>query len=292
MTERKFDRLPNPPDARDWKMSDHLQTAKPLAAPASTSSPSLAAVDQALASMQKRHVAKSVLAFCKAICAFLHEVFDPTPEPPTPTPVPPGPTPPEPPNPKPPVPPTAVYWADQWQLDQGDTGHCVGFGWAQRFNSGESNDPDADTWKGYTNDDAHAIYYECKVIDGEPGSEDGSYVRSGAIAMKNRGEIAAYAFADNVDDVVAWVMTKGPVVVGTDWLSDMDDPDRNGVVRATGYLRGGHCYLLDGYDTKTQMFRFQNSWGNWAANGYFYMSKSDFANLLADQGDACGAWEV
>ena len=84
---------------------------------------------------------------------------------------------------------TTPGWDLKIQLDQGQTGHCVGFGWAGWVNATpvEGN---------FQNADGHAIYYECKVIDGEPLAENGSYVRSGALALRNRGRLAAFAFAD------------------------------------------------------------------------------------------------
>lgn len=277
-TERVFDRIPNTPDLRDWKMADHLGADRP-----DTATP-LDAVDAALAQLKAKRAAKTTIAFAQAVADYLHGGGTPTPPPPPP---------PGPPTPPPPTPGTVTNWSDKWQLDQGNTGHCVGFGWAQRFNSQESADPDAASFQGYTNADGDKIYYECKVIDGEPGQENGSQVRSGAIAMQNRGKLTAYAFASTVDDVVAWVQTKGPVVIGSDWMSGMDNPDAKGVVHATGSVRGGHCYLCDGYDPATGLFRFQNSWGTgFGVNGYFYMSKADLAKLLAAQGDACGAWEA
>ena len=89
-----------------------------------------------------------------------------------------------------PVPPAAgtPAWELLVQLDQGQTGHCVGFGWAGWGDAA----PVEDT---YQNADGNAIYYECKVIDGQPHQENGSSVRSGALAMRARGRLSAFAFA-------------------------------------------------------------------------------------------------
>lgn len=285
MTDRTFDRIPNTPDAKDWRMADFLP-------PQTLSAGPLDDVDAALATFAAKSRSKTGIVLAKAVVAYLHGQITPTP-PPTPTPTPtPTPVPTPTPTPTPtPVPSGAVNWSDQWQLDQGATGHCVGFGWAQWFNSAQAVDPDLNTNTGYTNADGDAIYYECKVIDGEPGQENGSQVRSGAKAMQARGKLKNYVFASTVGEVVAWVSTKGSVVIGSDWLTGMDNPDANGLVHATGSLRGGHCYLCDGYDPATGLLRFQNSWGSWAQNGYFFMSVPDLAKLLAAQGDACAALE-
>lgn len=172
------------------------------------------------------------------------------------------------------------------QLDQGQTNHCVGFGWAQWGNTNPILD-------SYQDSDGHAIYYECKQIDGEPGQEDGSNVRSGAKAMQNRNKLNAYAFAETVDEIISWVRTNGPVVVGTTWTNDMFSPDKNGLVVPTGATAGGHCYLCVGDIASEQSGLFQNSWGtSWGLNGYFKIKWSDFDTLFKDQGEACAAVEI
>lgn len=178
-------------------------------------------------------------------------------------------------------------WHDDLQLDQGATGHCVGFGWAQWGNT----EPIIDT---FVDNDAHAIYYEAKVIDGEPRQENGTAVRSGAIAMLHRSKLDAYVFAATLDEILTWVLTRGPVVFGCNWYADMNMPDpTNGLVNPTGPLLGGHCFVIDGYDSGTTMVRCQNSWGsNWGLNGYFYIFAKDLGKLFAQQGDACAAIEL
>lgn len=190
------------------------------------------------------------------------------------------------PPPPPPNPSGDVSYTDAEQLDQGQTGHCVGFGWAQWGNTLPIDDK-------FTNADGDAIYYECKVIDGEPKAEDGSQVRSGAKAMQNRKRESVYAFASNLADIKTWLQTKGPVVVGTDWYNDMFNPDANGYVVPTGGVAGGHCFALVGDLESEQAFLFQNSWGkSWGLNGYFKMKYTDFQTLFNNQGEACVSVEL
>jgi hypothetical protein len=179
----------------------------------------------------------------------------------------------------------APAWVDPIQLDQGQTGHCVGFGWA---GWGDAT-PVQDTFQ---NADGDAIYYECKVIDGEPLAEDGSNVRSGAKAMQNRGRLTAYAFATNTAQIDEW-FNHGPVVFGSDWYHDMFTPDPAGTVHATGAIDGGHCYLgLDDLAPAEDAYLCQNSWGDWGPlHGRFKISKADMAMLLASGGEACLAAE-
>lgn len=193
-----------------------------------------------------------------------------------------------PPAPPAPVPKRLVSrtWTDTIQLDQGQTNHCVGFGWAGWGDA----EPMLDQFQ---NGDADAIYYEAKVIDGEPQQENGSTVRSGAKAMQQRGRLTSYVFAESVADIKRWVLNHGPLVVGTDWTNSMFTPDADGYVAPLDQVVGGHCYLLLGYLASEDAFVFQNSWGaEWGLGGRFKMKVRAFARLLENNGEACAAAEL
>src|SRR5678815_3728586 len=103
--------------------------------------------------------------------------------------------------------------------------------------------------------------------------------------MQARKRLTAYANETNVDNLLNWVFTNGPAVIGSDWLSQMFYPDRNGVVTVAGSIEGGHCYLLLG-QRPDGILVFRNSWGTgWGDGGTFYMTKADLQRLLDDQGD-------
>lgn len=162
--------------------------------------------------------------------------------------------------------------------------NCVGFGWA---GWGDTLPVD-DQW---VNSDGHAIYYECKVIEGDPGGEDGAYTRDGAKVMLNRHRLSTYAFADTMTTILEHLRLKGPVVIGSDWTDDMFSPDENGYVQPTGPVVGGHCYLLYGIEGNTLVFK--NSWGDsWGDNGSFRMHISDFQPLLDAYGEAVASVEL
>lgn len=259
---RKLGRIPSKPDSNDFKLEWFFGDTDPLV-------PLLARL------VASRSVAKATKAWAKAVTARL---VAPAPGPaPTPTP-PPAPT---------PTPPNVVEWQDPRDvLDQGDTPHCVGFGWAQFGNTSPVND-------SFANADGDKLYYDAKVIDGEPGAEDGSDVRSGAKAMQQIGRLNAYAFASSFATAKAWVEKNGPVVLGTDWTDDMFDPDENGVIHATGQVAGGHCYLWVGVDEAKQQAEILNSWGaSWGVNGRAFIPLAELEQLYASNGEACTAVEL
>ncbi len=189
--------------------------------------------------------------------------------------------------PPPPLPAASVVWADnEMTLDQGQTPHCVGYGCAQWGNTLPVDDK-------FTNPDGDALYYECKVIDGEPNAENGSDVRSGAKVLQGRGRLGSYAFAASVEEACQWVLQHGPVIIGSDWTNDMFTVDSQGFVYPTGGVAGGHAYVLLGYDPYGQVLTFLNSWGSgWAANGRFKMRQAEFVSLWSNQGEALAAVEL
>lgn len=182
------------------------------------------------------------------------------------------------------------YWTGGKILDQGDTPHCVGFSWAGWMGISpvrSLKDYDALEFMG------HDIYAACKLLDGIP-TVDGTYVRTGATVQKNRGRLSAYLWANTPEELRAWLLTKGPVVVGTDWLREMFWPDKAGLISVNGELAGGHAYLLTGYNRDRNIFRIQNSWGTtWGVKGRAWVKGADMDRLLFDRGgEAVTAEEV
>src|SRR5512146_475704 len=138
-------------------------------------------------------------------------------------------------------------WDVNKVLDQGNTGHCVGYAWA---GFGICS-PVVQPWG---NDMGEKIYYQAKVEDGEPGQENGSTTLSGVKAFMHYGALEnnGYAWAQSVDDIVTWVLTKGPVVCGSYWYYDMFEWDADGLVHVGGGIAGGHEYYIYGADQEAQ----------------------------------------
>lgn len=184
------------------------------------------------------------------------------------------------------APTRAVWWMRGVQLDQADTGHCVGFA-----SAGEAAASPVRVWQMGSNDAAHAWYYEIKDKAYDPwGREDGSSVNAGMRVGRDRGLWSGWRWAFGVADMKR-ALTVGPVVLGINWSNDMFDPDDDGFVTPTGGQAGGHAILCTdwspNYKGRRSAFRLQNSWGSgWSVNGRCYVAEADMATLLADDGEA------
>ena len=179
-----------------------------------------------------------------------------------------------------------MEWEVKRILDQGKTGHCVGYAFA---GFGISL-PVFDDWN---NDMGEKIYYAAKIIDWEPNQEDGSNSRSGVQAFTQFSNLSNYAFATSIDDIIVWLLTTGPIVGGTNWYDDMFSPDSDGLVKIGGSIAGGHEWMISGYDKTTRRFLCTNSWGDsFGIGGQFYIGYDDYLRLFNEQGDAVTAVEV
>jgi hypothetical protein len=184
---------------------------------------------------------------------------------------------------------TSKYWqSDLWWGDQGSTPQCVGYAWAHWFDDGPI------THRGpYPSVNPSIIYTEAQKLDEWPGENyAGTSVRGGAKYLKASGKIRSYLWAFNVTTLINTVLSVGPVVVGTNWYTGMFYPDRNGLIRISGRIAGGHAYQINGVDTVTQRFRIKNSWGkSWGQQGHAFISFTDMTRLINERGEICLAVE-
>jgi hypothetical protein len=170
-------------------------------------------------------------------------------------------------------------------LDQKDTPHCPGFGAANFGNNPPTEDD-------FTNADGDRFYYMCKEIDGEPGQENGSTVRSVGKMLQKIGRIQNYAFAHNTDEVTYWLLHNGPVMCGTSWMEDMFTPDTQNIIHPTGKVVGGHFYIINAV-YNNMWYRIHNSWDDqWGVHGEALISVPDFSKLLLLLGEAMTAVEL
>lgn len=173
------------------------------------------------------------------------------------------------------------YWGAGWRGDQGATSHCVAYSllhWLETM--GRPGDPDR--W------DPEWVYREAQKVDQWEGEAyEGTSVRAGAKILQRERLISSYRWAWDIGTISTAILTTGPVVAGTAWHDGMFTPDRDGFIRPTGGVAGGHAYLLSGVNTTERFFRLDNSWGDWGVRGRARIGFDDFARLLADGGEAC-----
>lgn len=170
-------------------------------------------------------------------------------------------------------------------LDQGRTSSCVGHGvkgWLMStpVRSGPMEPPSA-----------MDIYDLARRLDDNPTNDTldtGTSVRAGFAAVAQTGHVKSYVWAFDVSTVAKWLLTHGSVVIGTDWLTGMEETDPAGYIHVNGTVLGGHCTLLYGVDRRTETLYGVNSWGvAWGMGGKFKLTFSDFGLLLAHGGECC-----
>jgi len=174
-------------------------------------------------------------------------------------------------------------------LNQGKTQTCVGHGWTLFVTSAPKlTSPGPDPFR---------IYHEAQQLDDIPGEEPkyfGTTVRAGAEAMQQDGWIKGdYVWAEDARVLWKYVLTRGPVVFGSDWFEGMSHPNSNAIVDLSGARVGGHCYLCYGVSASDRAFLCANSWGtNWGDGGTFLFRFDDVRTLFwRQQIVACSAVE-
>lgn len=155
------------------------------------------------------------------------------------------------------------------------------------------------------------IYRECLKVDEWEGEDwdGGTSVRALFKVLKRLGYVSEYKWAFDAETVVNHLLTRGPVVMGTDWTRDMFTPDvRTGYISATGPNEGGHGYTLVAANRKRRnpdksdehpegtigAVRMVNSWGReWGPqHGRAWLTFSDLDKLIKADGEACVSTEL
>jgi hypothetical protein len=185
---------------------------------------------------------------------------------------------------------TQRYWdANGWWGDQGNKPQCVGYSWAHWLEDGpvqQSGIPPI--IKPFD------IYKNAQKLDEWYGENyDGTSVRGAVKYLKNIGKVKSYYWAFDVQTLSETILKLGPVVVGTNWYNGMFYPNKNGLIKISGQMVGGHAYLINGVDTKTKQFRIKNSWGkSWGKGGHAFISFNDMLRLIKENGEICLAIEL
>jgi hypothetical protein len=178
-------------------------------------------------------------------------------------------------------------------LDQRDTPRCVGYaGWGWLAGGPVTNRPSVSP------DDLYFMAQDRDEWDGR--NYDGTSTLGLMKALKDLGYIDEYKWALDAATVVSWILTTGPVLVGSDWFLDMMAVDRDGFIHPEGENYGGHEWRLVGTDldrptpngTKGAS-RLVNSWGRkWAQIGRAWIANSDLDLLIKRNGEAVTSPEI
>lgn len=177
------------------------------------------------------------------------------------------------------------YWQTGAVLDQGNNPWCVAASWLQWLTSDPIRTLPAMTMK--------QLYDAAQEVDEWEGAGySGTSVRAGAQVLESKGHIESYHWAWTAEDVAAFILCSGPVILGTTWYAQMMLADKKGLIYPSGQNLGGHAYLCVGYNVERGLFRLTNSWGRgWGQNGRAWLQGEDLEKLLQDNGEACTAIE-
>lgn len=173
-------------------------------------------------------------------------------------------------------------------LDQGQTGRCVGYAWAQKIQSApilvQRINP-------------VAIYDLATELDEWPGEHDpnsGTSGRAGAKALRQMGRLSEWHNCYDAQTLADWLTGGwGTACLGINWYEGFDTPTHEGLVAPGGSIRGGHEVFNYWYDQVQGVFWFCNSWGpDWGLRGTFRMTGETVDRLLAEGGDCIAATEI
>ena len=176
-------------------------------------------------------------------------------------------------------------------LDQGNLGSCTGNALTGTLGTSPNYEALPPEIQAALNETfAVQAYSEGTAADDYPGQyppdDTGCDGLTLAMIAKNHGwspgntHITSLAAAHNA-------IKTGPFMTGVNWMSGMDNPTSEGVVHATGRIRGGHEPMVCGYDAPKGLWKLANSWGtSWGKDGYFFLPDEDYDKLLKAQGDA------
>lgn len=181
-------------------------------------------------------------------------------------------------------------------LNQKKVGACVGYAAAQALNTGPNKVVlEARKLPLRTDADALNYYHLATMNDAWPGvyppNDTGTSGIAVAKALKKLKLIKGYQWAFNIEQVLSAIAT-GPLLVGVPWYEGMFYPDKNGLVKISGKLVGGHQIVITGFSIVSQtmsqnLFWARNSWGiGWGLRGGFSFTVKTLETLLSRDGDA------
>lgn len=200
-------------------------------------------------------------------------------------------------------------WRKRWHGTQGNYPYCTAYAALHYFEHEPVNHPRSyGKYKGKPTPlfDPRVLYCAAQQKDPWPGgcgqsypldSYDGTSLSAMLAVMKDFGMVTDYYWEfKNVDTIIKALLTTGPVMVGTNWYSDMlldgrgkIKNKRDAIITPTGSIEGGHAYILDEIDltpkNKDIAIGMFNSWESWGYGGTSaYMSLDSLETLMREDG--------
>lgn len=202
--------------------------------------------------------------------------------------------------------------------DQGHEGACVGFGTSMLAAIVNTHQRQTQNLRPFTRRyDPWWLWDEAKKIDDwpdtNPGDDNGTSVRAACEVARTSGlvrvtpvgnqpahslgsgtpdqaeGVAAYRWAQTVDEMRACIAAGIPISIGVNWYSNFDHPETvsgsKWIGRGDlGTVRGGHCVCIYGASDKRGAFRVKNSWG--ASYPLVWLTYGAMDRLLSESGEA------
>jgi hypothetical protein len=184
------------------------------------------------------------------------------------------------------------YWnANGFWGDQELTSACTGFAWLALLEDGPVTMPGKEPIIS-----PFKLYYEGQKRDEWPGEAyEGTSVLGVAKYIQELGLIGNYWWAYDIDTIIYYLLTHGPIGAGIPWHTSMFSPNANGqIIDISGPVEGGHMVVLNGVNIRSGWLRGKNSWGReWGADGFFYIKIKEFADkLITFYSEFCIATEI
>lgn len=169
-------------------------------------------------------------------------------------------------------------------FDQGSLGSCTGNAAAAML----MTKPFWRSGRHLTERSAVKFYTYATIHDpfdgAYPPTDTGSDGNSVMLALRNYGYVKKWTHAFGMDEVIrALQIACG--ITGVNWYSGMDEPDSEGIVKVSGWVRGGHEFLVSGVNLERELLECWNSWGLWGLQGRFFIPLEGYDRLLMEEGD-------
>lgn len=188
-------------------------------------------------------------------------------------------------------------------LDQGTTSECTVFSAATFLQCAPQLHAKGLDWP---REKFTEVYNEARRTDEWPGEDyDGTSERAVQQILKAAGVISEFLWVDGagpdpLEIAEEYVLTRGPLLLGTDWFSGMDIPSEKGAyIEPTGAKRGGHEICVR-WKYNARHYKYPSTWEliqTWGEgigdNGLIRLKDEDFRYLFLHlNGDLCSPQEA